>query len=89
MALGASAGVLRRRILLQTLGLTGGGMLIGVAGSCILTRALAGLLFGVTATDPVTFLGMIAVLTAVALAAGYLPARRASRVDPVAALRAG
>ncbi|MDR3700886.1 MAG: ABC transporter permease [Candidatus Sulfopaludibacter sp.] len=89
MALGASAGVLRSRIMLQTLGLAGAGILTGAAGSWILTRALNGLLFGVTATDPVTFLGMIVVLIAAALAAGYFPARRASRIDPVAALRAG
>jgi predicted permease len=89
MALGASAGALQSRILLQTLELAGAGMLAGVAGSWILTRALTGLLFGVTSTDPVTFLAMIVVLTAVALAAGYIPARRASRIDPVSALRAG
>jgi ABC-type antimicrobial peptide transport system permease subunit len=45
-------------------------------------------LFGITATDPVTFLGMLAILTVVAVTAGYFPARRASRIDPMAALRA-
>ena len=52
-----------------------------------LARALSGLLFGVTATDPATFLAMLALLTAVAAMAGYLPARRASRIDPTRAPR--
>jgi ABC-type antimicrobial peptide transport system permease subunit len=63
-------------------------MLVGVAASWLLTRALTGLLFGVTATDPVAFLGMLVILTSVAAVAGYLPARRASRIDPMMALRA-
>ncbi len=88
MALGASAGDLQARIILQTLALAALGMLIGVAASWVLTRSLTGLLFGVTSTDPATFLGMLALLTVVALAAGFFPARRASRIDPMAALRA-
>jgi predicted permease len=88
MALGASAGDLQMRIILQTLGLAAAGMLLGSAASWALGRALSGFLFGVTATDPVTFAGMLIVLTAVAAMAGYLPARRASRIDPMAALRA-
>jgi ABC-type antimicrobial peptide transport system permease subunit len=87
MALGASAETLQRSILLQTLGLAGIGMILGVAASWALARALSGLLFGVTASDPVTFVGMLVVLTGVATIAGYLPARRASRIDPMAALR--
>jgi predicted permease len=87
MALGASAETLQRSILLQTLGLAGIGMIVGVAASWALARTLSGLLFGVTASDPATFVGMLAVLTAVAAIAGYLPARRASRIDPMAALR--
>ena len=88
MALGASARDLQMRILMQTLGLAAAGMLVGVGASWALGRALRGFLFGVTSTDPATFLGMLAVLTVVAVLAGYLPARRASRVDPMAALRA-
>lgn len=88
MALGASAQDLQARIVLQTLALAAVGMLVGVAASWLLTRALTGLLFGVTATDPVAFLGMLVILTSVAAVAGYLPARRASRIDPMMALRA-
>jgi len=88
MALGASAGDLQAGIIMQTLGLAGIGMLVGAAVSWALARSLSGLLYGVTPTDPVTFLGMLAVLTAVATIAGYLPARRASRIDPMVALRA-
>jgi len=88
MALGASARDLQSRIILQTLGLAAIGMLVGSAVSWILARALSGLLYGVTPADPVTFLGMLIVLTAVAALAGYLPARRASRIDPMVALRA-
>jgi len=60
---------------------------VGVAASWALARTLSGLLFGVKSSDPVTFVGMLVVLTAVAAIAGYLPARRASRIDPMAALR--
>ena len=88
MALGASAGVLQARILAHTLGLAGIGMVLGMAASWAVARTFTGLLFGVTSTDPVTFLGMLIALTTVAAVAGYLPARRASRIDPMAALRA-
>jgi len=87
MALGASAETLQRSILLQTLGLAGVGMAVGVVASWALARTLSGLLFGVTSSDPVTFVGMLVILTGVAALAGYLPARRASRIDPMAALR--
>jgi len=87
MALGASAEALQRSILLQTLGLAGIGMVVGVVASWLLARTLSGLLFGVTSSDPVTFAGMLVILTAVAALAGYLPARRASRIDPMEALR--
>ena len=63
-------------------------MVIGAACSWLLVRGAASLLFGVTPRDPQTFLGMAVVLTTVALVAGYLPARRASRIDPMVALRA-
>jgi len=87
MALGASAETLQRNILLQTLGLAGIGMVVGIVASWALARTLSGLLFGVTSSDPVTFAGMLVILTGVAALAGYLPARRASRIDPMSALR--
>jgi ABC-type antimicrobial peptide transport system permease subunit len=62
-------------------------MLLGVASSWVLARTLSGLLFGITSTDPATFAAMLLLLTAVSALAGYLPARRASRIDPMAALR--
>ena len=88
MALGASAADLQMRVIFETLALAAAGMLLGVAGSWALARALKGFLFGVTSTDPLTFIGMLIVLTIVAVMAGYLPARRASRIDPMVALRA-
>uniref|UniRef100_Q01XS8 Permease n=1 Tax=Solibacter usitatus (strain Ellin6076) TaxID=234267 RepID=Q01XS8_SOLUE len=87
MALGASPADLQMRIMMQTLGLAAIGMVLGVSASWVLARALGGILFGVTAGDPVTFVGMPLVLIAVAALAGYLPARRASRIDPMLALR--
>jgi len=87
MALGASAKALQAGILFQTLTLAAIGMLLGIASSWALARTLSGLLFGVTSTDPATFAAMLLLLTAVAALAGYLPARRASRIDPMSALR--
>ena len=88
MALGASAGALQAQIMRETLTLAAIGMALGVTASFGLSRVLSGLLFGVTATDPGTFLAMLAVLGIVAAIAGYVPARRASMIDPMVALRA-
>jgi predicted permease len=88
MALGATTSEVQRRIIVQTLRLAAMGMAIGTAGSWALGRSVGGLLFGVTPDDPWTFVMMLAVLTVLAIAAGYLPARRASRIDPMVALRA-
>jgi ABC-type antimicrobial peptide transport system permease subunit len=67
--------------------LAGIGAAIGFVGALFATKLAASLLYGVTATDPVTFGGMIVVLTGVALLAGYLPALRASRIEPLMLLR--
>jgi predicted permease len=88
MALGATSGDVKRQIVGQTLRLTVIGLVIGAAASWGLARSLEGLLFEVAPGDPRTFLGMVVLLTAVAMIAGYLPARRASAIDPMSALRA-
>ncbi len=87
MALGATARSVQGRIVRDTLALAAVGVVLGTAGSWLLAQAMRGFLFGVTSTDPVTFAGMLLVVTAVALISGYLPARRASRIDPVVAFR--
>jgi predicted permease len=87
MALGASTGAVQGRLMTQTLGLAATGMLLGAAASLALARGLSGLLFGVTYGDPLTFVVTASTLLAVAMLAGYLPARRASRIDPMIALR--
>lgn len=88
MAVGASSGDVQRMVIGQTLWLAAIGMALGTVASWALAGVAGGLLYGVTPTDPATFAGMLLVLTIVAAAAGYLPARRASRIDPMAALRA-
>jgi ABC-type antimicrobial peptide transport system permease subunit len=87
IALGASARNLQASIMLQTLRLAAIGLIIGLGGSLIMTRLLAALLFGVNSHDPASFIGTVVVLVAVAMVAGYLPARRASHIDPINALR--
>ncbi len=87
IALGASSTDLQSRIVLRTLSLVGVGLVLGLAASRALSTGLASLLFEVTASDPATFAGIAVVLTAVSALAGYIPALRASRIDPMTALR--
>jgi len=87
IALGASAPDVLRLVLSQGLLTTAVGLAIGIAGSFVLTRAMQSLLFGVSATDPVTLAGVALLLGFAALLASYIPARRATKVDPMVALR--
>jgi putative ABC transport system permease protein len=87
IALGAQTGDVMRLVLRQGLGLALAGAALGLAGALGLTRLLKSFLFGVTATDPLTFTAVAGGLVLVALLACYLPARRAARVDPLVALR--
>ena len=86
MALGATKGKVLAMIVLGAMRPVIVGLVLGLAGAFAVTRAIAGLLFEVTATDPATFAGVLVVLTAAALLASWLPARRAARVDPTRAL---
>ena len=87
MALGAEVGHVLRLVVGQGLTLAGIGLAIGLVGAFGLTRALASLLFGVSATDPMSYGGIALLLAATTLVASYIPARRAARVDPLVALR--
>jgi len=87
MALGARATDVFGMVIGQGLLLAGIGVCAGILGSLWLTQALSGMLYGVTARDPVTFAAVALVLLATALAACYIPARRATKVDPMVALR--
>jgi putative ABC transport system permease protein len=87
VALGAGSGDVLRMILSQGLRTIFIGVAIGIAGSLALTRAVESLLFGVTAADPLTFGGVTLLLVGAALLACYVPARRATKVDPMVALR--
>ncbi|HYW97672.1 MAG TPA: ABC transporter permease [Candidatus Elarobacter sp.] len=87
VALGAGSGDVLRMILSQGLRTIFIGVAIGIAGSLALTRTVESLLFGVTATDPLTFGGVTLLLVGAALLASFIPARRATKVDPMVALR--
>jgi putative ABC transport system permease protein len=87
VAMGAQRGSILAMTIREGMKLTFAGAAIGLVGALLLTRLMAGLLYSVTARDPLTFVAVIAVMSLVSLAACYLPARRATRVDPLVALR--
>ncbi|MGH8246771.1 MAG: ABC transporter permease, partial [Gammaproteobacteria bacterium] len=87
MALGAQSGDVLRLIAGRGMALMAIGVALGLAGAAVLTRLMSTLLFGVTATDPFTFAGVAIALGVVGLCASYIPARRATKVDPLIALR--
>jgi ABC-type antimicrobial peptide transport system permease subunit len=87
MALGASAGRVQRDVLARTLRLAFIGIAIGTVGSLAAARLIASLLFATSPWDPIAFAAMAALLTAIALISGYFPARRASKIQPMEALR--
>jgi len=87
VALGAQQGQVLRLIMRQGFVLAVGGVAVGLALAFLFTRFLSSLLFGVQPFDPVTFVSVAFLLTLIALAACYLPARRATHVDPMVALR--
>jgi putative ABC transport system permease protein len=87
IALGAPVARLRRGVIGEGLAMMSGGALLGVIGSLILLRAMSSLLFGVRPQDTVTYAAVVGLLAVVAIAASYLPARKASSIAPVVALR--
>jgi predicted permease len=87
MALGATAGRVQMGVISKTLGMALIGIAVGTVASFIVARVIASLLFATDPTDPPTFFGMVLVLGTVAFIAGYIPARRASRIHPMVALR--
>jgi putative ABC transport system permease protein len=87
MALGAQKTDVLRLVVWQGMSLVALGLLMGIVVSAIASRLMSGLLFGVSATDPVVFGGIAALLAGVALIANYVPARRATKIDPMVALR--
>ena len=87
LALGAQPNALLWSVLRQGLQLTGAGVVVGLGGALALTQTIKSLLFEVSATDPIIFASIPALLVIVALAACYVPARRSARVNPLVALR--
>jgi ABC-type antimicrobial peptide transport system permease subunit len=87
MTLGATQGQVQIGVMGKTLRLALIGIIAGIVASFAVARLISSLLFATAPTDPVTFLGMILLLGAVAIIAGYIPARRASQIDPMNALR--
>jgi predicted permease len=88
MALGARRADVLQMTVRQGLKLVGAGMILGLGAAFLLTRVMTTLLYGISATDPTTFIGISVVLLVVAILASYVPALRATKVDPITALRA-
>jgi len=86
IALGAEPNDVVRLILTDGARLTFTGVALGMVGAALLSRVMASQLYGVSGTDPLTYIGVAVVLSSVALTAAYIPARRTARMDPVAAL---
>jgi ABC-type antimicrobial peptide transport system permease subunit len=87
LALGAELSQVRNMVMAQGMTLAAAGVAIGLVSAVVLSRLIETLLFGVTARDPVVFIAVPAILTVVALVAVWLPALRATRIDPIDALR--
>ena len=87
LALGAQPADVLRMVLAQGLVLAGAGIAIGLVGALAVTRVMGALLYGTSPTDPLTFAAVVPLLGAAALLASWVPARRAMRADPIAALR--
>jgi putative ABC transport system permease protein len=87
MSLGAQRGNILRLVLGEGARMAALGVVIGIGASLAITRVMSSLLFGISATDPATFIGVAVLLGGVALIASYIPTRRAMRLDPTEALR--
>jgi ABC-type antimicrobial peptide transport system permease subunit len=87
MVFGAEPGSILGLVVGEGLKLSAGGMAVGLAGALAITRVMASMLVGIQPTDPVTFAGIIVLFAGIALAASWVPAFRASRLDPMVALR--
>ena len=88
IALGAEPGAVRRLVLRQAVAVAALGIVLGLGATMVLMRFLTGLLFEVEPTDPATLLGAVGLMSGVAVAASWFPARRAAAMDPATALRA-
>jgi ABC-type antimicrobial peptide transport system permease subunit len=87
MSLGAESARVQRMILKEGGVLLAGGLMLGIAGAFLAARIIRGLLFGVEPHDPVTFLGVAVLMSAIGIAACWIPALRAARVDPAMTMR--
>jgi ABC-type antimicrobial peptide transport system permease subunit len=87
MSLGADSGMVQRMVLGEGGVLLVAGLVLGVAGAILTTRLIQGLLYGVAPDDPVTIIGVSGLMAAIGVAACWVPARRAARIDPAMAMR--